>query len=61
MNISFSGCGFLGLYHVGVASCIKTYAPQLYLNKVKLVNKVKKYILWVSVYYLSIIEKLEHD
>jgi len=33
MNISFSGCGFLGLYHVGVASCIKTYAPQLYLNK----------------------------
>jgi len=34
MNISFSGCGFLGLYHVGVASCIKTYAPQLYLNKV---------------------------
>ena len=34
MNVSFSGCGFLGLYHVGVASCIKTYAPQLYLNKV---------------------------
>ena len=49
MNISFSGCGFLGLYHVGVASCIKTYAPQLYLNKVKLVNKVKKYILCVCV------------
>ena len=61
MNISFSGCGFLGLYHVGVASCIKTYAPQLYLNKVKLDNKLKKYILCVSVYYLSIIEKLDHD
>ena len=34
MNVSFAGCGFLGLYHVGVASCLKTYAPQLYLNKV---------------------------
>jgi len=34
MNVSFSGCGFLGLYHVGVASCLKTYAPQLYINKV---------------------------
>jgi len=34
MNVSFSGCGFLGIYHVGVASCLKTYAPQLYINKV---------------------------
>ena len=34
MNVSFSGCGFLGLYHVGVASCLKTYAPQLYIRKV---------------------------
>jgi len=34
MNVSFAGCGFLGLYHVGVASCLKTYAPQLYLRKV---------------------------
>uniref|UniRef100_A0A915IQB3 triacylglycerol lipase n=1 Tax=Romanomermis culicivorax TaxID=13658 RepID=A0A915IQB3_ROMCU len=34
MNISFSGCGFLGIYHVGVASAIKEYAPNLYMNKV---------------------------
>ena len=34
MNVSFAGCGFLGLYHVGVASCFKSYAPQLYLYKV---------------------------
>jgi len=32
--VSFSGCGFLGLYHVGVASCLKTYAPQIYVSKV---------------------------
>ena len=36
MNVSFAGCGFLGLYHVGVASCLKTYAPQLYISKVNL-------------------------
>jgi len=34
MNVSFSGCGFLGLYHVGVASCLKTYAPKSFFNKV---------------------------
>ena len=34
MNLSFSGCGFLGVYHVGVASCIKEYAPQLMNRKV---------------------------
>uniref|UniRef100_H2XSB5 Uncharacterized LOC100179837 n=2 Tax=Ciona intestinalis TaxID=7719 RepID=H2XSB5_CIOIN len=28
-SISFSGCGFLGVYHIGVASCFKTYAPDL--------------------------------
>jgi len=33
MNFSFSGCGFLGLYHIGAASCIKTYAPHLCNNK----------------------------
>ena len=38
MNVSFAGCGFLGLYHVGVASCLKTYAPQLYIHKVKLTS-----------------------
>ena len=26
-SISFSGCGFLGFYHVGVASCLKMHAP----------------------------------
>lgn len=33
-SLSFSGCGFLGIYHVGVASCIKEYAPHLYENKI---------------------------
>ncbi|CAH1257237.1 PNPLA2 [Branchiostoma lanceolatum] len=33
MNISFSGCGFLGMYHVGVASCIMQHAPNLQLQK----------------------------
>ena len=26
-SISFSGCGFLGVYHIGVASCIKMHSP----------------------------------
>ncbi|XP_067940405.1 1-acylglycerol-3-phosphate O-acyltransferase Pnpla3-like [Watersipora subatra] len=26
-NFTFAGCGFLGIYHVGVASCLKEYAP----------------------------------
>jgi predicted acylesterase/phospholipase RssA len=33
-NLSFSGCGFLGIYHVGVASCLKEYAPQLVAQKI---------------------------
>jgi len=33
-NISFAGCGFLGIYHVGVSACLKTYAPQLLENKI---------------------------
>jgi len=33
MNLSFAGCGFLGIYHVGVAVCFKKYAPHLLLNK----------------------------
>ncbi|XP_041071924.1 patatin-like phospholipase domain containing 3 [Carcharodon carcharias] len=28
-NISFAGCGFLGVYHVGVASSIQEHAPYL--------------------------------
>ncbi|XP_029437968.1 patatin-like phospholipase domain-containing protein 2 isoform X1 [Rhinatrema bivittatum] len=31
-NISFAGCGFLGIYHVGVASCLKEHAPFLVDN-----------------------------
>lgn len=34
MNLSFSGCGFMGIYHVGVASAIKEYAPHLVAGKV---------------------------
>jgi predicted acylesterase/phospholipase RssA len=32
MNLSLAGCGFLGIYHVGVASCIQKYAPHLIEN-----------------------------
>ncbi|GAA6087127.1 patatin-like phospholipase domain-containing protein 2 [Tachysurus ichikawai] len=28
-NISFAGCGFLGIYHIGVASCLQQQAPFL--------------------------------
>lgn len=31
-NISFAGCGFLGVYHVGVASCLQQHAPFLTEN-----------------------------
>lgn len=31
-NISFAGCGFLGVYHVGVASCLSEHAPFLVAN-----------------------------
>ncbi|TMS05781.1 Patatin-like phospholipase domain-containing protein 2 [Larimichthys crocea] len=31
-NISFAGCGFLGIYHVGVASCLLEHAPFLVHN-----------------------------
>ena len=34
MNVSFAGCGFLGIYHVGVASCLREYAPNLWADKV---------------------------
>ncbi len=32
-NLSFAGCGFLGIYHVGVICCIKRFAPQLYVHR----------------------------
>jgi len=28
-SISFAGCGFLGVYHIGVASCLKKHAKNL--------------------------------
>lgn len=34
INLSFAGCGFLGIYHVGVASCFKKYAPHVYQEKI---------------------------
>lgn len=33
-NFSFAGCGFLGIYHVGVTTCLKKYAPHLVVDKV---------------------------
>lgn len=33
MNLSFAGCGFLGIYHVGVASCFREYLPEIVRNK----------------------------
>lgn len=27
LNLSFGGCGFLGIYHVGVAAAFKTLIP----------------------------------
>ncbi|KAJ1357501.1 hypothetical protein KIN20_015666 [Parelaphostrongylus tenuis] len=34
MNLSFSGCGFLCIYHAGVAAAVKEYAPFLIRNKI---------------------------
>lgn len=31
-SISFAGCGFLGIYHIGVASCLQDQAPFLVDN-----------------------------
>jgi len=33
-NISFAGCGFLGVYHIGVSACLKKFAPHLLQNKI---------------------------
>ena len=46
INISFAGCGFLGLYHLGVTSCLKTYAPQLKANRVRLIISSLKSYFW---------------
>ena len=34
MNLSFSGCGFLGVYHVGVVSAFREHAPEVLENKI---------------------------
>lgn len=34
MNLSLNGCGYLGIYHVGVCTCIKKYYPQVFKNKI---------------------------
>ncbi|XP_078098922.1 patatin-like phospholipase domain containing 3 [Sander vitreus] len=35
-NLSFAGCGFLGIYHIGVASCLQEKAPYLVEGATKL-------------------------
>ncbi|XP_028254466.1 patatin-like phospholipase domain containing 3 isoform X1 [Parambassis ranga] len=35
-NLSFAGCGFLGIYHIGVASCLVEKAPYLIKGATKL-------------------------
>ena len=32
INIAFSGCGYLGIYYVGVVSALRKYAPWLLKN-----------------------------
>ena len=32
--ISFAGCGFVGIYHVGVSTCLQLFAPHLLRHKV---------------------------
>uniref|UniRef100_A0A146LPE6 triacylglycerol lipase n=1 Tax=Lygus hesperus TaxID=30085 RepID=A0A146LPE6_LYGHE len=34
MSMSFSGCGFLGLYYAGVAVCFKRYASHIRFNNI---------------------------
>lgn len=34
LNLTFSGCGFLGIYHIGVMSCLKQNATG-FLRRVK--------------------------
>lgn len=33
MNLSLCGCGFLGLYHIGVISAFKEHVPEVLENK----------------------------
>lgn len=34
INLSFCGCGFLGMYHVGVASAFHEFAPHISLGRI---------------------------
>ncbi|XP_038833916.1 patatin-like phospholipase domain-containing protein 2 [Salvelinus namaycush] len=34
--LSFAGCGFLGIYHIGVASCLLEQAPYLIKGAAKI-------------------------
>ena len=33
-SISFAGCGFVGIYHVGVSTCLQLFAPHLLRTKI---------------------------
>lgn len=35
-SISFAGCGFLGVYHIGVAGCLLERAPYLVEGAMKI-------------------------
>ena len=34
LNLSFNGCGFLGVYHVGVAAGLKHYMPNMRIKNI---------------------------
>ena len=34
INLSFNGCGFLGIYHVGVASALQYYLPNMHVKNI---------------------------
>ena len=33
-HISFAGCGFIGIYHVGVSACLQQFSPHLLRQKI---------------------------
>ena len=33
-DISFAGCGFMGIYHVGVSACLDAHAPHLLRQRI---------------------------
>ncbi len=34
LNLSLSGCGFLGIYHIGVISAFREHAPEFLQDKI---------------------------